>query len=196
LATVLQNLRSALDHLAYQLVLVGTGKDASEADIYFPIASDAARFAKLVQSGQVHGARQEAVTAIEAVQPYRVGNDILTRLHRLNRIDKHRALLFVGTGYKAVNIMPVLRRTATAGAEAPFESLWIRPADELFPMQAGAVLFVDEPYAEPDPTIQFRFDVELSEPAVISGHLPLLQTVLGISAEVERVVRGFLALLQ
>jgi hypothetical protein len=38
---VLNNLRSALDHLAYQLVLVGTGDVAPTWRVYFPIADDA-----------------------------------------------------------------------------------------------------------------------------------------------------------
>jgi len=195
---VLQNLRSALDHLAYQLVLVGTGKDASEDAIYFPIANDAQRFAQLVKGGQVHGARPEAVAAIEAVQPYKVGNDLLTQLHRLNIIDKHRALLLVGSSYQAMDVMPKLKQIAKAAdiAMPPFGPLWLQPADKLFPMKAGAVLYVDEPDAEPDPKIQFLFDVELSEPAVVRGHMPLLKTVKSVSTEVDRIVRSFLPLLQ
>jgi hypothetical protein len=92
---VFQNLRSALDHLAYQLVLVGTGKDASEVDIYFPIATDAKHFAKLLSSGLVHGARPKAITAIEGVQSHKVGNDLLLRLHRLNP-DRQASRAVVG----------------------------------------------------------------------------------------------------
>jgi hypothetical protein len=193
---VLQNLRSALDHLAYQLVLLGTGQDASEERIYFPIASDAKKFGQLAPS-QLRGARREAVTAIEAVQPYSVGNDYLTRLHRLNIIDKHRALLLIGSAYRAVDVMPILKRTLKSPiSEAAFGSLWLRPADTLFPLKVGAVLFVDGPDAEPDPAIQFMFDVYLSEPAVMGDPQPLLKTVQDISVEVERVIRTFLPLLR
>jgi hypothetical protein len=101
----------------------------------------------------------------------------------------------VGSGYRAVDLMPVLQRRSSGTAQPPFESLWVQPSDALFPIKAGAVLFVDEPDAEPDPKIVFLFDVELSEPTVVTGHVPLLKTVQGISTEVERIIRSFLPLL-
>src|SRR2546425_13371311 len=41
---VLQNLRSALDYLAYQLVSVGTGSSGPFDYVYFPIAASAAKY--------------------------------------------------------------------------------------------------------------------------------------------------------
>lgn len=41
---IIQNLRSALDHLAYQLVLVGTGKPGPFPHVYFPIFNSATKY--------------------------------------------------------------------------------------------------------------------------------------------------------
>jgi hypothetical protein len=43
---VLHNLRSALDHLAYQLFLVGTGGASPGFRVYFPIGDDLAEYQK------------------------------------------------------------------------------------------------------------------------------------------------------
>jgi hypothetical protein len=97
---VLNNLRSALDHLAYQLVLVGTGDVAPTWRVYFPIADDAAKYASH-SLAQIKGMRQDAVNAIAAIRPYKGGNDTLWRLHKLNNIDKHRYLVIVGLPFVA-----------------------------------------------------------------------------------------------
>jgi hypothetical protein len=85
----IQNLVSALDHLAYQLVMVGSNDNPPNRKwIYFPIADDAAKYEskKLIR---IEGARESAIKAIDALKPYKGGNDRLWALYRLNSIDKH-----------------------------------------------------------------------------------------------------------
>jgi hypothetical protein len=82
---VLQSSRSALDHLAYQLVLVGTGQSGPFYHVYFPIFDSASKY-KAGKFGQVKGMRQDAIDAIGGLNPYKGGNDTLWRLHKL----KHR----------------------------------------------------------------------------------------------------------
>ncbi|HEY4273101.1 MAG TPA: hypothetical protein VGM65_13965 [Candidatus Udaeobacter sp.] len=77
---VIHNLRSALDHLAYQLVWVGTGKLPSTR-IYFPIADDKAKYIAQRKS-QIKGATADAVAKLDALEPYKGGNDALWRLHK------------------------------------------------------------------------------------------------------------------
>jgi DNA primase len=63
---IIQNLRSALDHLAYQLFLVGTaGSAGAGRRVYFPIARDAAEYKK-DSARKVKGLRQDALDAIDA----------------------------------------------------------------------------------------------------------------------------------
>ena len=75
---VFQNLRTALDHLAYQLVLVGGATPTKHT--YFPISDDSAKY-KEEKAGKVRGMRPEAIKAIDAIKPYKGGNDTLWRLH-------------------------------------------------------------------------------------------------------------------
>ena len=100
---ILYNLRSALDHLAYQLVILGNGQPNDNT--YFPV-----RETPFTNKGVLRGAElcppvnhPQVADLIEMCQPYR-GVDgsphpfnlsPLWRLHRLNIIDKHRVLLVV-----------------------------------------------------------------------------------------------------
>jgi len=92
---VLHNLRSALDHLAFQLVEVGECRGIGERRgkrIAFPIF-DTANDYEALKAGKVKGARKAAIKAIDALQPYKGGKgEILWRLHELDNIDKHRTL--------------------------------------------------------------------------------------------------------
>ncbi len=131
----LQCLRSALDHLAYQLVLAGTGQAGPFFHVYFPIANSFAKY-EAKKSGRLKGASDAAIAAIDAVKPYKGGNDSLWLLHTLNNIDKHRLLITVGS------------------------------AARMCPLKPGDELFIDGPDAQPNVEMQFRFDVAFSEPGI------------------------------
>lgn len=99
---VVHNLRAALDYLAQQLVLVGmecapvmplTAKELRF--IEFPIAETAEKY-ETDKVGKVKRILPEAVEAIDALKPYKGGNDALWRIHELDIIDKHRALFTLG----------------------------------------------------------------------------------------------------
>jgi hypothetical protein len=92
---VIHNLRSALDHLAHQLVLVGSPDTEPSRAIEFPIAKDAASY-EADKPRKVRGMRAEAVRAIDDLKPYKGGNDALWRIHELDIIDKHRSIFAVG----------------------------------------------------------------------------------------------------
>lgn len=87
---VIQNLRSALDYLAQQLVWAGSGKEPSRF-VQFPIAKDAATY-EADKTRRVEGMCPKTVKAIDALKPYKDGNDALWKIHELNNIDKHRIL--------------------------------------------------------------------------------------------------------
>ena len=87
---VIHNLRSSLDHLAWQLVEANGGTPTKQT--YFPIYSDAARFqAESVR--KLHGMSAAVVKLIEAVQPYHSAYQNLRALSDLDNWDKHRLLL-------------------------------------------------------------------------------------------------------
>jgi hypothetical protein len=103
---IVQNLRSALDHLAYQLAEVGTPGATPSEWVAFPIVRDAKDY-ESAKARKVQGMTPEAIKAIDALKPYKGGNDELWRLHELSNIDKHRFAftlfrdgLFLGDGFE------------------------------------------------------------------------------------------------
>jgi hypothetical protein len=98
---VLQNLRSALDHLAYQLVEAGQCRPLGEKvgkRVAFPIIEKSKDY-KGFKAKKIKGARKSAVKAIDSLRPYKGGNSALWFLHYANNVDKHRHLVQVGSDY-------------------------------------------------------------------------------------------------
>jgi len=85
----LHNARSALDHMAWQLVLAGGGTPTDQTA--FPIAKDAKTFEEWVER-RLRGAAPDAVAAVRALKPWKGSDEQLWRLHRLDAVDKHRLL--------------------------------------------------------------------------------------------------------
>ena len=176
-----QNLKSALDHLAYQIVCNDTGDNPPNPNwIYFPIADDAKKY-EAKKTGKMEGAHRESFEAIDDLKPYRGGNDLLWMLYRLNNIEKHRLLLTVGSQAAGINLGQLmsghLGDTFSAEPAAQFESMdvYLNPADKGFPLSPGFELYVGEVGEKPNPKQQFRFTVALQEPGIIEGE-PLLDT--------------------
>jgi hypothetical protein len=101
------NLRSALDHLAYDLVRIEISKQGNKSQekllehVQFPIAADSHRVNNAIKTNQIDKAGKMVENAVRALRPYRGGNYGLCALHDLDRIDKHRL------------IIPVIEVTAT-----------------------------------------------------------------------------------
>lgn len=196
----LQNLRSALDHLAYRLVLSGLGSPPNHPEyIAYPIADSQAQYPSL-RDGKVKGARQDAKNAIDATKPYLGGNDTLWRLHKLNNIDKHRLLLTVGSAFRSLDLGAEMQRlmkeafpeSKIASVEMP--PMFIHPADRLFPLKAGDELYIGGPDHAINEKMQFRFDVALGEPGIIDGE-PLVKTFHDMADLVDNLVISFRPLL-
>lgn len=154
---VIHNLRSALDHLAYQLVLAN-GQVPSRHTC-FPIFEDAARF-KAMDPRKVKGMSQGAIEAIEAARPYKGGNEPLWIVHELDIADKHHALLatLVSVTQITIDVNVGLRDFKAPPFAAPlFQE----------PLKNGDIFFVCKPGVEDDTKI--AFDVALCEPEIIRG---------------------------
>jgi hypothetical protein len=102
---VIHNLRSALDHLAQQLVAVGmecapviplTPEELRQ--IEFPIAQTLRKY-EADKARKIKRMLPEAIQAIDALKPYEGGNDVLWRIHELDNIDKHRAMFSLGQDF-------------------------------------------------------------------------------------------------
>ena len=160
--------------------------------IYFPVADNAAKY-EAKKRGKIEGAHQETFDAIDALKPYRGGNDLLWALYRLNNIEKHRLLLTVGSQAAGINLGQLMAShlggAFPAQAVAAFESMsvFLNPADKGFPLKAGFELYIGAVDEKPNPKQQFRFNVALSEPGIIDGK-PLLETVNDFTRLVEAIV--------
>jgi hypothetical protein len=90
----LQNLRSSLDYLVWELVSAAHNQPTK--DNMFPICSTDNAFNQALSRGRLKGVCPEAIAEIKALQPYNNGqNDPnpLTVLETLCNINKHRRLL-------------------------------------------------------------------------------------------------------
>lgn len=102
---VVHNLRTALDHLARQLVLVGMEcapivplTERELRRIEFPIAETIDKY-ESEKAGKIKGMLPEAIEAIDRLKPYKGGNDALWRISELDNIDKHRSLFTLGKDF-------------------------------------------------------------------------------------------------
>jgi hypothetical protein len=90
---VVQNLRSALDHLVYALA---PPKVRRKRQTQFPIFTDECRF-KVLSPPMIEGIAGDERTLLERVQPYNAtnvpDNDPLAILNKLSNLDKHRLLI-------------------------------------------------------------------------------------------------------
>ena len=87
-ADVIQNLRSPLDHIAYQLVLDGRGGLKPDWDVYYPICRSAVDY-PAKRGGRIKGVGQAVIDAIDATEPYKGGNGhVLWQLNELNNPNK------------------------------------------------------------------------------------------------------------
>jgi hypothetical protein len=178
---VIQNLRSALDHLAYQLFLVGTNGTTDGRHVYFPIDQDIVEYRRNLPR-RTKGMRQDAIDTLNIIEPYKggKGHDLWV-LHELNNIDKHRLLVTVGSAYQSFNVgahmRPLVEKQALAAGLPlpPKMDVYLRPADNLCPLTVGDQLFIDGVDAEENKEMDFRFDISLKEPGIAEG--PLVDTL-------------------
>jgi uncharacterized protein YbaR (Trm112 family) len=93
----ISNLCSSLDYLACELV---TTKECVSSKTAFPISEGipTTRDQKARYEGQVCGMREDVKKIISDMEPYRGRDNNLWTLHKLNNINKHRALLTVAYG--------------------------------------------------------------------------------------------------
>jgi len=190
------NLRSALDHLAYQLLLVGTGKEHFAHQVNFPFARDADRY-KAESPRKVKGMRPEAVKAINEVEPYKGGKgERLWVLDRLDNVDKHRLVITVGSRFRSFDVVPHMASLSPAifKGVTPLPSMFIRPAETGFPLKAGYELFIDAPDAEVNQNLKFKFDVAFGEPGILEGE-SLIETLHQLANLVDGLLTSFRPLL-
>ena len=192
---VLQTLRAALDHLAYQLVLAsGKSPDGSREfrAIAFPISRTSEEY-EASKHRKVQLMSENAIKAIDAVKPYKGGNDTIWRLSELNNIDKHRTLTAVGAAVVAIDALrdwgrsvPLFARLAHAGYQ------FIPAEKKICPLKRGDVLFEDLELHE---NLKFTFEIAFGEPEVAEAE-PILESLKGTFDLVSNIISDFEPLLR
>lgn len=93
----IHNLRSALDHLAFQLAVMNNAGTEAERKIASPICEDGSDFKKFARHKVKPFVGKEAFAALQELQPYETVNPakdaVLWVLSELDNIDKHRLLI-------------------------------------------------------------------------------------------------------
>jgi hypothetical protein len=144
----LHNARSALDHLAWQLVeMHGGPPDKSR----FPFTDSPVGFGKELHRAHIPAAVRKQVRALE---PWRGGDDQLWLLHHLDIIDKHRLLVPVAAASRGINIHMSM---TWPGKEAiQIDPIALLSADRHIPLRDGDEVFRDQTYSQTHDTSFFQ----------------------------------------
>lgn len=193
-ADVLQNLRSALDHIAFQLVLDANGPAAAEWRVHYPVTKSPADY-KTTRQSQIKGVGQAVIDAIDATEPYPGGKGhALWQLSTLNNADKHRLLVATGSFYAGVNISPIIRDALNAvGAEMPHDLLpawFVAPANRQLSLKTGDELFIESLNQKVHEDLSFAIGVAFDAPGVVECE-PALKTLQDLTNLVDGLVAKF-----
>jgi hypothetical protein len=176
---IIHNLRSALDHLACQLVEVA-GNSVSEQTM-FPISKrDSINEPSF--RGQVQGMRQSAQDLIRSAEPYKGGQGhFLWVLHKLDIADKHKTLL---TTFVRLGDVIIPSRGHGFNFAIP---LFAAP-------NYGESLEVGKPFFACHPeeyeNMQIAFEIAISEPNVIEPK-PIMWATKFLIDKVDSLILDF-----
>jgi hypothetical protein len=186
----IQNLRSALDYLAWILAKFNGTDPLKLKHVCFPISDSEplTKDQKAVFSRQVYGMRQGAVDAIKRINLYKGGDDTLWRLHRLNIIDKHRLLTAASFAVSLVNpeFGAGLRDYLRNGGTIPEPTILRRE-----PLKTGDKFSFDTNESDVYEEQQLLVEIAFNEPGISEGE-PII-TVLKESFRLVPEIVGDLA---
>ncbi len=172
----IHNLRSALDHLAYRLVCVGTDSSGPFDHVYFPTGERPRKFKARVRTIR-KCLQPDAVKALTEVQAYPGGaGDALWNLHQLDIIDKHHLLLTLAAQNRFHSMSPAeiaeiryqfkIPLANIPEANDPF--MFLKSGMPRFPLEANTVLDI-LPISEVHENIQFPIEIAFGEPEIVKG---------------------------
>lgn len=192
----IHNLRSALDHLVWQLVLAN-GRKPEEMRTAFPVWRSEADF-ESGRPGDAKGISKEALNVLYGLKPYKGGNDALWRVHKLDIVDKHRLVLALASGHQEVIIDLgayarewTMRQDPERFRDLEFPSAFLPvPPDERVVIEPGAVLFQAPLGDKSHDNVKFAFEVALYEPGFPAGE-SLVKTLHEMVGFVDEVIDLF-----
>jgi hypothetical protein len=182
--------RSALDLLVNQLVKANGGEFTS--DTGFPMYKFKKDLVKNVDR-RLAGADESAKKQILGLRPYRRGDKWLWILHNLDILDKHEELVTVGSAYQSVNLSTIMKNPFGDG-DIEFPKIAIRPADRMFPLVDGDVIFSDHTINNENTGMEsnfgFSFELAFDGGKVASG-LEIISTLEDITNYVDTTIQSF-----
>jgi hypothetical protein len=149
---LLQNLRSALDYLVWELVLAN--KEQPGKNNSFPICDFPKSFANELRRGRLDGVHSGVLADVEGLQPYFGGADVdksfLWNLEQFSNINKHRRVLLTVLRTLPAPEGMVTTRDASGMIHAP-----VNPALVNSNTQIGPVRVIDGKVQMNPPVIGF-----------------------------------------
>lgn len=180
---ILHDIRSALDHLVYQLVVYATDKAPPDnSRTQFPIFDEPAKF-KVNSLKMLAGVGSQATALIKTLQPFSTGEGTkspLWHLNQLSNIDKHRALHLTGGFMETFNFtLPPLLNPGRIVDKSVRE----RGAFEHNTVVASGRFLSDLPlFAEPVKVdAQISFHIVFDQRAAIGDDWSVIGTLLNIA---------------
>ena len=137
--------------------------------------------------------RKEAIDIIKDIKPYKGGNDVLWRLHRLNILDKHRLLLTAGAAAFSFNAGQHFRAITPSEFKNVADVVpdyWAQLPQKIFPLIAGAELYRELPLLEVNKNIEIPAHVSLNEVGICEGE-PIISVVRQSFNTVRRIIERF-----
>jgi hypothetical protein len=142
------------------------------------------------------GASRQLTQELLGLEVYEGGREnAVWLIDYLDRIDKHRLLITVGTAYSAMtfDMAASVRGLAEWAKDLPPVPISIRPA-ERYPVQEGTILFTAEPEAfDRHEGLRFTFDIAFGEPQGLVSE-PVVPALGGIVDEIEAPLRRLVPL--
>jgi hypothetical protein len=180
LGDAVHNLRTALDHLAWELVEASGRKPGK--DTYFPIRETREKLINAVDKGEMKFAGPEVRhLVIDTIQPYKGGNGALWPLHDTDIIDKHRLLVPV----VAITQTPLMSiRTAEGGGILNFRIEV--PAGGSQNIFRSPTMFKVTTEGKPTFSVFFPEDSGFGAEPVIPTLHQLSEVVMGVIDSIER----------
>ncbi len=191
LGDAVHNLRSALDLMAVALVAENSGPQAVTRKTAYPVSDDERTFKR---SGirLLDGASDRALRLTRLLKPYAGGCDTLWELHVLDIDDKHKLLVPVGAALRGFTPQFKVEGFPDDLFKKFNETIVIEPANNLFPLRDGDVVFKVAAAARDSSTIpshKIHFDVAFADGTgrAVEGE-QVLQTLDRYALLVDRVI--------
>jgi hypothetical protein len=187
----LQNMRSSLDHLMWQLAEV-SGKVPDE-HTSFPIFDPSERGADFLDR-KIRPLKPAIQKIILEAKPYKGGNDVLWTVHDANRIDKHRLLVTVASAFKDFGVELNESQWKGIAPEIPvapgFSHTHYFPMSPRCPIELNDEIFHIPRKLREDENLKFRFQVAFGEPGIFEGK-PLVESCFTMFESVKTLAFSF-----